>query len=342
MKRNSFVQSSIGLENQCLSDRESRLRLVRSSFGVCLMMFALMALPQVAWSQDTPDYFRQNCTNCHTVGGGDRTGPDLKDVGQRRDAEWLINFMINPRAVVDSGDPYAAKLVEQSRGVVMPSSPGMDRYRAEQILKLIEAESLLEESQFRGVQVSTAPFTDADRAAGRELFVGSRPLENGGAACNSCHTMYDLSALGGGRLGPDLTRVFERLNSRDAMAAWLTAPATETMQPIFKNHPLTSGEIHALTAYFEASAQQSEQSSAAGRVAFLLLGLGLAGALIFLFDALWKGRFFGVRRPLVDAGVARVHNATLPRHHSTANEPVSKFLVADGIDSHATDTRGPS
>jgi cytochrome c2 len=303
MKQDSLIEPESGTREK--RDRQRSAR--RAIVTMCLAFVAVAACCSPCRSQDTPDYFRQNCTNCHTIGGGRLTGPDLKNVGQRKDAEWLINFMINPRAVVDSGDPYAAKIVEESRGVVMPVSPGMDRYRAEQILKLIEAESLLEESQFRGVQVSTAPFTAADRALGRELFIGLTPLEKGGASCNSCHTMHDLPALGGGRLGPDLTRVYERLENRAAMAAWLTAPATETMQPIFKNRPLTSQEIHSLTAYFEASARQPESSSSAGRVSFLLLGLGLAGGLVFLFDSLWKGRLHAVRRPMVAAGVALSH-----------------------------------
>ena len=256
-------------------------------------------------AQDTPDYYRQNCMNCHTIGGGRLAGPDLKDVTKRKDAEWLIGFMQNPRGVVESGDPYAAKLVEETPGgAIMPTPPGMTRYRAEQLLKLIEAESKLEKSQFQGVRISNKPFTDKDRIAGHELFVGTRALKNGGTACNACHTIHGLSALGGGRLGPDLTRVYERLKGRKTLGAWLTAPATETMQPIFKNHPLEANEIHSLSAYFEAAASQSEPNAASARIAFLLTGLAVAVGVVFLFDVMWKGRFNSVRGPLVGAARA--------------------------------------
>lgn len=272
---------------------------------LAVVLFTLV--PTVAIAQDTPDYYRQNCMNCHTIGGGRLTGPDLKDVSQRKDAEWLISFIQNPKAVIDSGDAYAAKMVEESRGVVMPVAPGMTRYRAEQILKLIDAESQLEKSQFRGVQISNKPFTEQDRLAGHEIFVGTQRLKNGGTACNACHSMHDLASLGGGRLGPDLTRVYERLKGRKALSAWLMAPATETMQPVFKNHPLEAEEIHALTAYFESSASATESDASMSRIGFLLLGLAVAAALVFLFDAVWKGRFYGVRRPLLESGVAAVH-----------------------------------
>jgi len=274
---------------------------------VAIGLLTLVSMSTIAFAQDTPDYYRANCMNCHTIGGGRLTGPDLKDVTQRKDAEWLIGFMQNPKAVVDSGDPYAVKITEESRGVVMPTLPGMTRYRAEQILKLIEEESKLEKSQFQGIQISNKPFTQADRELGRELFTGVTPLKNGGAACIACHSNHDLSALGGGHLGPDLTHVYERLKGRQSLSAWLMAPATETMQPIFKNRPLEAEEIHSLTAYFEDSARHSEANVATDRMAFLLLGLGLSAAVIFLFDVIWKKRFHSVRRPLVDQVTTAIH-----------------------------------
>lgn len=273
-----------------------------------LAVFLAIFAPSLAIAQDTPDYYRANCMNCHTIGGGRLTGPDLKDLGKRKDAKWLIQFMQDPRAMVERGDAYAAKLVEETPGgAIMPTPPGMTKYRAEQILKLIEAESKLEKSQFQGVRISNQPFTEADRVAGREIFIGGRQLENGGSACIACHSMHDLTALGGGRLGPDLTRIYERLNGRNALSAWLTAPATETMQPIFKKHPLKAEEVHALAAYFEDAAKHNEADASVVQISFLLSGLVLAAAAIFLFDVIWKSRFHSVRRPLVEANTRAIH-----------------------------------
>jgi mono/diheme cytochrome c family protein len=253
-------------------------------------------------AQDTPDYFRQTCASCHTIGGGRLTGPDLKDVTKRQQREWLVNFMMDPRAVIDSGDPYAKKIFEESRNVYMQTLAGMTRARAEKLLDLIEAESQLEESQFKGLQISTEPFTEADRQRGRDIFRGMQPLTAGGTACISCHSMHDLKALGGGRLGPDLTKVYERLEGRKALSAWLTeGTGGETMQPVFKRHSLTADEIHALVAYFEASAAERPSTPAVSRVAFLLLGLAGAVVWVFLFDIIWKRRFHAVRRPLVES-----------------------------------------
>ncbi|MGI9429141.1 MAG: c-type cytochrome [Bythopirellula sp.] len=258
-----------------------------------------------AYSQDTPDYFRQNCLSCHTIGGGRLTGPDLKDVSKRQDRQWLIKFLLNPRGVINSGDAYAKKILEESRNVPMPTPPGITPERAEKLLDLIEAESQLEESQFKGLKISTEPFTDDDRAHGRAIFLGPQRLEAGGTACVSCHSMHDTPSLGGGRLGPDLTNIYERLEGRAPLSAWLMAPATETMQPIFKNHPLSAEEIHALVAYFESTTAERPANAATGRVTFLLSGLAGAVLGVFFLDTIWKRRFHSVRRSLVEANTSR-------------------------------------
>ena len=278
---------------------------------VVLFSFALILPSSPAWGQVTPaDYFRQNCKVCHTIGGGRLQGPDLKDVSKRQKREWLVNFLMDPPAVIDrgiaSGDPYAKSILDESKGFYMQPIAGMTPQLAEKLLDLIEAESQLPESQFKGVQISTEPFTDENRKLGRKYFLGKERFQAGGTSCISCHSMQDLEALGGGRLGPDLTNVYERLEGRKALSNWLTeGTGGETMQPVFRNHSLTKDEIHALVAYFESTAAERPAEPAVSRVAFLLMGLIGAAAWVFLFDVLWKRRFHAVRRPLVESLPAR-------------------------------------
>lgn len=289
---------SVALKRNGLEARGNRRWQQAVSLMLAVTWSCAAAKPVCA--QDTPDYFRQNCMNCHTIGGGRLTGPDLKEVTKRKDREWLASFIMNPKAVIDSGDAYARKIMEESRNVPMPTLPGLTKERAENLLALIESESKLEKSRFQGLQISTKPFTDDDRNRGRAVFLGHVRLSGGGTACVSCHAMYDAPALGGGRLGPDLTNVYERLKGRRALSAWLMAPGTETMLPIFKNHPMTADEVHALTAYFEMSAGESPTGPTANQTAFLLMGLVSAAAMIFGCDLIWRRRFHSVRRPLVD------------------------------------------
>ena len=94
--------------------------------------------------------------------------------------------------------------------------------------------------------------------------------------------------------------MYERLQGRNSLSAWLVAPGTETMQPIFRNHPLTSDEIHSLVAYFEATTSGSPADPSTSRVALLLMGLIGAASMIFAMDAIWRRRFHAVRRQLVE------------------------------------------
>lgn len=263
-------------------------------------------VPAVAHAQDAAAYFKQNCVSCHTIGGGRLTGPDLKDVTARRDHAWLLRYMPNPKALIDAGDPVATQLFQEARGVLMPTLPGLSRTMVDSLISLIEAESKLEKSQFVGLQISDRPFTPQDIARGRALIRGELSQARGGPACFSCHTVRGVGALGGGRLGPDLTKVYERLQGRKALSVWLSAPATSTMQAVFRDTPLEAEEILPVVAYLEDAARQGSEDTGVGLVTFLLLGLGGAAVLLVGMDGAWRNRFRAVRGPLVEeAGFGR-------------------------------------
>lgn len=272
---------------------------------VVAVLAMIGAFPLAANGQETAAYFKQNCYSCHTIGGGRLVGPDLKEVTTRRDRDWLVRFILNPQGMIDRGDPYAKQILEESRGVVMPPVAGLTRDRANQLLDLIEVESALEKSQFEGVKFSDRPFTAADVERGHALFTGIEKFKAGGPPCISCHTVRGLTLLGGGRLGVDLTKVSERIGGRKPLSAWLVSPATVTMQPVFRGHPLDAEEILPLVAYFEDAAKQAGDDDSVAPLAFFLMGLGGMVLMLGLFDVIWKNRFRGVRRPLVAGGEMR-------------------------------------
>jgi mono/diheme cytochrome c family protein len=260
-----------------------------------------LAAPLAAAAQLPATVFRQSCASCHTIGGGRLVGPDLKDVAARKDEAWLLAFVTNPAAVLGAGDPYALKLKEEAQGAVMPPIAGMTRETAKALLELIAAESKLPKSQFVGLQITDEPFTAAHLDRGRALFTGAVKLQNGGAACLSCHTVRGVGGLSGGRLGPDLTKVYERMQGRKNLASWLLGPATPTMQPLFAGTPLTNEEILALVAYLEERARGGGEDDRSAQLSFLLLGLAGAVAGLVVADGAWRRRFRAVRRPLVSA-----------------------------------------
>jgi len=65
--------------------------------------------------------FLNHCAACHTVGQGDRIGPDLAGVTAKRDTEWLKKFILRPDLVLASGDPIAKDLFKKYKNVPMPN-----------------------------------------------------------------------------------------------------------------------------------------------------------------------------------------------------------------------------
>lgn len=286
-------------------------RRLKKTAIVFLLIFAMnTAICIQSWGQETAAYFKANCASCHTIGGGRLTGPDLKGVVERvqqagLDREWLAAFIQDPQRVVNSGDAYAAQLVQEARGVIMPKIVGMDADKAAFLIDLIEAESLLEESQFKGAAVSNEPFTAKDVDRGMALFTGREKFKGGSAMCMSCHRMPGVGALGGGNLGPDLTRVYEEgkftTGGRATLSAWLMAPATPTMQALLKDKPLEPDEVHAIVALMENRAAKSEpEPVGASMVSFAILGLMGSVLALFVFDYCWTTRLRSVRRAMVE------------------------------------------
>jgi protein SCO1 len=70
--------------------------------------------------------FAKECAACHTVGHGDKIGPDLAGVTVRHDPEWVARYIVEPDKVLASGDPVARQL--QARyTVAMPNLRVGDR-----------------------------------------------------------------------------------------------------------------------------------------------------------------------------------------------------------------------
>ncbi|HEY6927276.1 MAG TPA: SCO family protein [Steroidobacteraceae bacterium] len=70
--------------------------------------------------------FAKECSACHTIGHGDKLGPDLAGVASRRDSEWLARYIEQPDKVLASGDPIARALQARYK-VTMPNLRVGDR-----------------------------------------------------------------------------------------------------------------------------------------------------------------------------------------------------------------------
>jgi protein SCO1/2 len=64
--------------------------------------------------------YKRLCAGCHTVGQGDRVGPDLAGIAGRREREWLVRFISDPERMRRQKDPAALELVARFPTVRMP------------------------------------------------------------------------------------------------------------------------------------------------------------------------------------------------------------------------------
>src|SRR5262249_38115474 len=84
--------------------------------------------------------FKRICAPCHTIGVGDRVGPDLRDVTARRDRAWLTNFIRNPKRMFADKDPIALPMAEKFPGVRM-TVLGISNSDAAELLSYLDAQS---------------------------------------------------------------------------------------------------------------------------------------------------------------------------------------------------------
>ncbi len=79
--------------------------------------------------------FQSKCAKCHTVGRGDRVGPDLKGLAERREKAWVIGMITKTESYL-ANDAEAKKLLEKFNGVRMENL-GLSEAQAEGLLNYV-------------------------------------------------------------------------------------------------------------------------------------------------------------------------------------------------------------
>jgi protein SCO1/2 len=65
--------------------------------------------------------FGRDCVACHTIGHGDKIGPDLLGVNHVRSQQWLTRIIQHPDRLIEEKDPIATALLKKYR-VRMPNT----------------------------------------------------------------------------------------------------------------------------------------------------------------------------------------------------------------------------
>jgi len=252
------------------------------------------------------ELFKQNCVQCHGLNGRGEPArntlpviPNFTDKAwqqDKSDAQLVISILegkgrLMPAWTGRITDKQGAEIVThviRSFGPARPSQVKMPKGDFEnQFDKLRRQQSDLQQEFWAGfvtpaIETKSSVGTkllasDADR--GRELFTGGKPLANGGPACILCHTVHG-SGRAGGKLGPDLTRVYDRVGGANALVNHLWKSATPTMIAVYQQHALQEEEASSLVAYLQKTAKEGIEEGPGPHLSFLLLGL--AGSVVSL------------------------------------------------------------
>ncbi|OAJ70241.1 cytochrome C [Methylobacillus sp. MM3] len=70
--------------------------------------------------------FESKCLACHTVGGGDKVGPDLAGVTKRRSDDWLARWLKEPEKMLEI-DADAKAMLKQFNNLPMPNQNLTDK-----------------------------------------------------------------------------------------------------------------------------------------------------------------------------------------------------------------------
>lgn len=84
--------------------------------------------------------FSTHCAACHTVGHGDKIGPDLLGVTNVRDRAWLARLIQEPDKMLSAHDPVLTALFKKYKRVRMPNLR-LGNGDTSEVIKFLERES---------------------------------------------------------------------------------------------------------------------------------------------------------------------------------------------------------
>ena len=246
-------------------------------FPLLLILVIFFSAP--AWADSGKELFEKECSGCHTIGGGDSGGPDLKGVTGKRPAAWLERVIVEPDKLTSDKDPAQLGLVKKYGGE-MPNL-GMSRKDAKKIIAYLQEVSPVPSSSGAAPPAEPSPkpvetvATPELVAQGRALFTGGKPFANGGAPCVGCHG-FGYAGVPGGNLAVDLSARAEAAGER-GLRGMLKSLNFPIMRRIYADKPLTDEEITALIVFSKDAV--SRKGSPAGSY-FPATGVGVFVCLI--------------------------------------------------------------
>jgi nitrite reductase (NO-forming)/hydroxylamine reductase len=178
--------------------------------------------------------FERNCFACHSIGEGDRVGPDLKDVEQRRERAWLVRWIADPLGMAEN-DSIGRELFAQWNNTPMAPSNLTDE-EIDQVLDYIQGVSTGELASGGGDE-GPVELSDEQFADGQRIYF---------ERCAGCH-----GTLRAGATGPNIQPERTTQIGTAALEVTLTHGLPGGMPPWGDMGILTEDEIAILARYVQ-------------------------------------------------------------------------------------------
>ncbi len=223
------------------------------------------------------EVFSKNCEVCHTVGGGNRVGPDLMGVTKRREEAWLKGFIQHPTQMIEAKDPLATELLGLYK-VPMPDR-GLTDEEVVEIVKYLDSFSAVASSATEIPKIVKKVASKENIDKGMALFQGRQRFSRQGVSCMSCHDVRKKSFFAGGGLAKDLTTAYSRLGE-EGVNAIIKSPPFPVMKEAYMNKELTKEEINLLNDFLGNVDEDQKPTDYQSNM--LTLGI-ISGLVLFLF-----------------------------------------------------------
>lgn len=205
-----------------------------------LIVVLSVGFAQRAYADSGSSVFTNKCAGCHTIGEGNKVGPDLKPTKDWTDSK--LESEVKRMGPMAGGltDDEVASLVSYLKNPVEQASTDSDTAKAE------STESSEPVKEPEGELPGSAE-------NGKLLFFGSKQFENGGMSCIACHQSGSHQGL-----GPDLKGISKKMKGRALVEACKNAPF-KVMNAAYADHKITETEAFDLAKYLtEADAEEAE------------------------------------------------------------------------------------
>lgn len=243
-------------------------------------------------AQDGEALFKANCAACHNIEGTPLMGPNLKNITQTRQNDWIKQFIVDSRKMYDRGDVEARAIIDEYKGMQMPAFNFSDS-ELEALISYINAQSGTISSMSTdtlSAKKDTGIALKDEREQiiyGFELFTGKIAFRNKGSACIACHNVAFEGFNRGGTLAKDLTHVYSRMSKNDAaLRGVINGMPFSAMAAAYVQHPLTKEEIESLVVFLRHADTSPQQAALSHDL--LVIGILAGCLLVILLSILYR------------------------------------------------------